>query len=78
LPDSPAKTTPSSRTLLQPLEALSFAYLDQKGRFHNYWPVKGEEKNHLPRAVRITLHLKGLGNIEQLYSLTGQTLDAKP
>lgn len=55
-----------SRQLLA-ITRSSFKYLDQKGRFHNKWPIEGKNNEPLPRAVRVSFTLPEWGEMSQLY-----------
>jgi len=54
------------RRMISGVKEVNFQYLDEKGRFHEDWPVNGEESQPIPRGVRIQLTLPQ-GSISQLY-----------
>lgn len=60
-------STSAQRELLTDIDELSFEYLDQNGKFQHTWPPQGQSQANLPYAVRITLSLKTLGKVSQLY-----------
>lgn len=69
--DQTKTTLPLSRKILDEVSELRFEYLDSKGFFSTTWPSSTQTKNPpLPRAIRVTLTLKGWGKISQLYLLT--------
>lgn len=62
-----------ARRLLDDVNALRFQYLDKDGHFHHQWPVEGQTKEPLPRAVRVNLTIKHWGKLSQLYVIPTQT-----
>lgn len=65
--DQAQKTMPSQRILLSDVIDIRFEYLNDQHVFENHWPPKEQTKAQLPRAVRVTLTIKRLGKISQLY-----------
>lgn len=65
--DQAPETTAHKRELLQNVTEAHFQYLDQSGKSHNEWPVAGNQKNPLPRAVRVYLTIAKWGSMSQLY-----------
>ena len=55
------------RLLLNQVDAAHFEYLGESKQFYDHWPVNQEPNQDLPKAVRITLSLHGLGNLSQIY-----------
>ena len=77
---SPASSA-HARHLLANVTAAQFQYLDKDGHFHNEWPVEGQNKQPLPRAIRIHLTISQWGKLSQLYVISAQpskTLSAAP
>lgn len=66
--DQAPSSLPKTRRLLT-VEKVRFQFLDKEGRFHHVWPVEGNQKQPLPRAVRVILTLPHWGSISQLYVL---------
>ena len=71
--DVTSKTKTDSRTLLTFVTQLQFEYLDNTNHWHSKWP-DNQQPLLLPKAVNISLSLSNWGKINQLYSITGQTL----
>lgn len=75
--DQTRHTLSSQRLLLQEVSDLRFQYLDQKGKFQNVWPAPDQADTSLPKAIRISITIKNMGKISQLYIITGQSLGTK-
>jgi general secretion pathway protein J len=71
--DQTAKTQPNERIILKNTESIRFEYLDNKGRFHNSWPLPDDKESILPKAVRVSLTIAQWGNLTQLYLIPAQT-----
>ncbi len=65
--DTTQDTPTYERKLLDNITELSFEYLDQQRNFHGSWPITKSNNDNLPKAVRITIKLKNMGKITQLY-----------
>lgn len=63
--DRTSDTGSSQRVLLDKVTDLKFTYLDEKGKFSNFWSAERQAK--LPRAVRVSFNVVGLGQISQFY-----------
>lgn len=72
--DQAHASKPAQRNLLSSVQEGSFQFMDDKNVFYNSWPPSLQSKSQaLPRAVRVTLTLKGWGKITQMYVISGQT-----
>jgi len=69
--DQAPKTKVSTRNLLQNVADIQFDYLDKQGRFHEKWPLD-DDKQPLPRAVRIQLTLTSLGKMTEIYLIAAE------
>ena len=76
-------TVASERKLLDEVTDLRFEYLDQSGKFQNHWPTENQQTanqqpgTNLPHAIRVTITLKKMGRISQLYVIPGKTIDTQ-
>lgn len=75
--DQAPQTKPHARQLLEAVSDAHFEYLDQTGRFQSRWPVEGESKQPLPKAVRINMTITNWGTISQLYVIPAQASKAE-
>lgn len=68
--DITADTSSAQRILLNDVSELHFNYLDQHQKWQTTFPNNGQEI--LPRAIRVTIILKDLGRITQLYLIPNE------
>lgn len=72
------KTTKSApRVLLNNVDKLTFQYVDAHNASRNFWPIVASQKNSLPRAVEVTMRVKGLGNLSRYFLVPGGVAHAK-
>lgn len=72
--DQTPKSKPFKRILLTNVEAIHFDFLNAKKLFNEHWPEpNSSQQSPLPRAIRLTLTLKGYGKLEQTYLIPEQT-----
>ena len=55
------------KKLLDQIDKVDFYYIDEHKHAHQTWPIKGENHQPLPRAVKIVLTFTNGGMISQLY-----------
>jgi general secretion pathway protein J len=65
-----------SRRLLNKVSSVTFQYLDKNGKFLSHWPLEGDVRQPLPRAVRVQLTISNWGTISQLYVIPMQPMQA--
>lgn len=70
--DQAPTSLPHSRRLLTDVVDAHFQYLDKDGRLQNQWPVDGQSKQPLPRAVKVFLTMSQWGKVSQLYVIPAQ------
>ena len=68
-PAPQAQAAPRSHPLLQGVQGMELAYLDQAGNWQPAWPPVGSAR--LPRAVRLRLKLAE-GEVERVFDLPGE------
>jgi general secretion pathway protein J len=73
--DHTLKIKPEERILLTNVSELHFEYLDSQKNFRPSWPPPDQTQSILPTAVRVTLTLKDLGKITQLYLIAGPPIE---
>lgn len=56
--------------LLEGLEGMELVYFDAQGREHRQWPPPQGSTEILPRAIRVTLDVKGFGEVHRMLELT--------
>jgi general secretion pathway protein J len=64
--DQTPESRPHSRSLLADVTDVHFQYLDKEGHFLNRW----QEKQQLPRAIRLFLTISNWGKLSQLYVIS--------
>jgi general secretion pathway protein J len=65
--DSAPRTATHERLLLSNVEAVDFQYMDNQQHFYRSWPGSAQNKQPLPKAVRMVLILSNWGRLSQLY-----------
>lgn len=60
------------RVWMSNVQEVRFEYLDQHHQFHAGWPVQGQANQPLPRAVRVTLTIKGWGRVSQTFAIAAE------
>lgn len=79
--DQAPQTQAKAHPLLENVSVASFQYVDKQQRLHSTWPIEGENnKEPLPRAVKINLTIPHWGKLSQLYVISAdpKTLSATP
>lgn len=76
--DQAPQTRSQSRVLLTNVNEARFSYLDQEGRFHDYWPLAEQSNQTLPKAVRIYLTISPWGKLSQLYVISAESTKTIP
>lgn len=62
----------SKRVLLAELSDVHFEYLDQRGKYHQGWPLQSDATQTLPKAVRMTLVVPHWGRLVQTFLLVAE------
>lgn len=62
-------TRPVEDELLDGIERMDIVYLDEQQREHRQWPPPRSGGDVFPRAVRVTLDVKGFGEIHRVLEL---------
>ncbi len=62
-------TLPSEDELIDGVERMELVFLDVAGREHRQWPPPRGVAQTLPRGLRLTLELRGLGEIRRVLEL---------
>ncbi|MGI9309675.1 MAG: type II secretion system minor pseudopilin GspJ [Gammaproteobacteria bacterium] len=65
-------TEPVRLELLENVDSAEFSFLDESDRWQEIWPTLqpgGTAPPMWPRAIRFTLEIQGLGEIERLYEV---------
>lgn len=73
--DHTLKIKPDERILLTNVSEIHFEYLDSQKKFRPSWPPPDQTQSILPQAVRVTITLKDLGKITQLYLIAGPPIE---
>lgn len=76
--DQAPQTQAHVRDLLEDVSEAHFQYLDKDNKFHDDWPVEGQDEQQLPRAVRIYLTISKWGTMSQLYVIAAQPAKTPP
>lgn len=58
--------------LLDGVDSLDLVFLDDRGREHRQWPPPNGSFGPLPRGLRLTLEIKGFGEIERVLELPAE------
>lgn len=74
--DQAPQTQGHARDLLDDVTEAHFQYLDKDNKFHDDWPVEGQEDQHLPKAVRVNISISQWGTLSQLYVISAQPTKA--
>lgn len=62
-------TLPAEDELIDGVDRMELVFLDSAGREHRQWPPPRGVTETLPRALRLTLELRGLGEIRRVLEL---------
>ena len=62
-------TLPSEDELIDGIDRMDLVFLDAAGREHRQWPPPRGVAETLPRALRLTLEVRGLGEIRRVLEL---------
>lgn len=65
---------PVEDELLDGIERMDIVYLDAQQREHRQWPPSRSESGVFPRALRVTLDVKGFGEIYRVLELPREPL----
>lgn len=65
--DNAPKAQSHERLLLSNVESVDFTYMDNNQHFYSSWPGGAQNKQPLPKAVRMVLTLSNWGRLSQLY-----------
>lgn len=76
--DRAQDSAPHTTVLLGDVTALELRYLDEAGGWHSDWPAQGSSGTTaaLPRAVEVTVEVKGWDRIMRLFPLAGAPVQA--
>jgi general secretion pathway protein J len=75
--DQAPETISHSRKILSNVDDMKIDYLDNGHAFRQQWPIAGEAKQVLPRAIKITLTITDAGSVSQLYVISTQADDVE-
>ena len=67
--DAAPREEPTAVTVLQPVSALAFRFLDARGEWRSSWGLPGSAETALPAAVEMTLQLASGEKIVRLVDL---------
>lgn len=73
--DRTTKAKAIHQVLLTSVTDLHFDYIAQNGSMQKSWPPPNYENPFLPRALRVSIKLKDMGEIQLFYLLPGQSLE---
>ncbi|MCC6209096.1 MAG: type II secretion system minor pseudopilin GspJ [Gammaproteobacteria bacterium] len=72
--DRAQDSEPRSARLLDEVTVFEIRYLDGAGEWRGEWPAAGGAGTQLPRAVEVTLDVKGWGRISRLFRVAGEAV----
>lgn len=65
--DQVAGSKPQERVLLDNISSLQWQFLGKDNRFYTGWPATAANNQALPKAVKLTLTIHGIGTLSRLF-----------